>query len=383
MLIRFFSFFYFFDTILMFFAVIVYCIINILMTSSKLCMISYAHIWKEENMNKQKLSLIMITLLFVLSGCDEQSAQLPAQVTINEYEPKLYETIEIIRGDLAPVLELTLEARDLEKLSYFPRYDAMEIDQVYVQVGDIVTAGDVLISFKSGDIEKQIESYQAQLDQQQLLLDHYVNLSAIDTTTDYSKDIEQMKADMEVSRLYIEGLNAKLDSYSIVAEGDGMVTAIADIVNFNIVNSNDNLITVVYDDGEYYATTSDDYEFVVGDIYAATYGVADYEMELVNITEDGKDVNGNVIKTLCFREVGNEEELPGVSMMNMTINKGEMKNVIYVPDSVIKEIDGKYHVYTLDENQCKHAVYVKTGISVDGYTVIEEGLTEGDKVVVK
>lgn len=334
-------------------------------------------------MKKQKLSLIMITLLFVLSGCDEQSAQLPAQVTINEYEPKLYETIEIIRGDLAPVLELTLEARDLEKLSYFPRYDAMEIDQVYVQVGDIVTAGDVLISFKSGDIEKQIESYQAQLDQQQLLLDHYVNLSAIDTTTDYSKDIEQLKADMEVSRLYIEGLNAKLDSYSIVAEGDGMVTAIADIVNFNIVNSNDNLITVVYDDGEYYATTSDDYEFVVGDIYAATYGVADYEMELVNITEDGKDVNGNVIKTLCFREVGNEEELPGVSMMNMTINKGEMKNVIYVPDSVIKEIDGKYHVYTLDENQCKHAVYVKTGISVDGYTVIEEGLTEGDKVVVK
>lgn len=334
-------------------------------------------------MNKRRISIIMIMILCALTGCGKHSAQIPAQVTINEYEPKLYETLEIVRGDLAPVLELTLEARDLEKISYFPRYDEMEIDQVYVHVGDIVSAGDVLISFKSGDIEAQIESYHAQLEQQQLLLDHYVNLSGIDTAIDYSEAIEQLKADMEVSRLYIEGLNAKLDSYSIVAEGDGMVTAISDIVNFEEVNSRDNLITVVYDEGEYYATTTDDYEFVVGNIYESTYGVANYEMELISITEDGKDASGATVRTLCFRAVRSDEEIPGVSMMDMTISKGEMKNVIYVPDNIIEEVDGKYHVYTLDDNQCRHATYVALGVSVDGYTVITEGLVEGDKVVIK
>ena len=334
-------------------------------------------------MKRKNKVLIMTIILSVLSGCADERKQIPAQVTVNEYEPKIYETMEIKKGDLAPVLELTLEARDLEKKSYFPRYDEMEINQVYVEVGDIVSDGDVLVSFKSGDIETQIESYQEQLEQQQLLLDHYVNLSSIDTATDYSKDIEQLKADMEVSRLYIDGLNAKLDSYSIVAEGDGMITAIDDIVNFKTVNSNDNLITVVYDDGEYFTTTSDDYNFVIGDTYSAKYGVADYEMELISITEEGKDADGQIIKTLCFRAVGSDEELPGVSMMNMTISKGEMKNVICVPNNIIKEVDGKYHVYTLDENQCKHAVYVKLGVSVDGYTVITEGLEEGDKVVVK
>lgn len=334
-------------------------------------------------MNKKNRFLILTTILCLLSGCGDKNMKIPAQVTINEYEQKVYEIFDVVKGDLQPVLELTLEAKDMENVSYFSRYDEMKINQVYVEVGDIVSRGDVLISFKSGDIEAQIDSYEAQLEQQQLLLDHYENLATIDAGTDYSKDIEMLKEDIEVSRLYIEGLNAKLDSYSIVAEGDGMVSYLSDILDYGTVNSNDNLVTVVYDDGEYFATTSDDYNFVVGDIYTGTYGVAEYDMELVGITEEGKDAEGNVIKSLCFKAVMEDGALPGVSMMFMTVSKGEMKDVIYVPNNSVKELDGKYIVYLLDDNNCKQAVYVKTGVSMDGYTVITEGLSEGDRVVIK
>ncbi len=332
---------------------------------------------------KKRIAMLMLGIIGLLTGCGSEDTQISAQVTVKEYESKVYETMEIVRGDLAPVLELNLEARDLEKISYYPRYDEMEINQVYVQVGDIVSKGDILISFKSGSIEEQIDSYEAQLVQQQLLLDHYTNLSAIDLTSDYTQLISQLKSDMEVTSLYIDGLNAKLDSYNIVAQGDGMVTSLSDVVNLNTVNSSDNLITVTYDDGEYFATTADDYDFVVGDVYYAEYAVAGYDMELIEIIEEGKDENGNPVRTLCFKSVGNDEELPGVSTMKMIISKGEMKDVIYIPQKIVEETDEGNYVYILDENNCKQAVYVETGISVDGYVVITEGLSVGDRVVTK
>lgn len=39
-------------------------------------------------------------------------------------------------------------------------------------------------------------------------------------------------------------------------------------------------------------------------------------------------------------------------------------------------------VYVLDEDGFRHGVQVQTGATIDGYTVIEDGLKEGDKVVI-
>ena len=38
--------------------------------------------------------------------------------------------------------------------------------------------------------------------------------------------------------------------------------------------------------------------------------------------------------------------------------------------------------YVLDEDGFRHGVQVQTGATIDGYTVIEDGLKEGDKVVI-
>ena len=86
-------------------------------------------------MNKKNKFLILTTILCLLSGCGDKNMKIPAQVTINEYEQKVYETFDVVKGDLKPVLELTLEAKDMENVSYFSRYDEMKINQVCVEVG--------------------------------------------------------------------------------------------------------------------------------------------------------------------------------------------------------------------------------------------------------
>ena len=43
-------------------------------------------------------------------------------------------------------------------------------------VGDHVKKGDILVAFKSGEIQKKIEDYSGQISQNKLLAEHYLSL---------------------------------------------------------------------------------------------------------------------------------------------------------------------------------------------------------------
>lgn len=330
-------------------------------------------------MKKLVLFCMLGMCAVALPGCGDKNKQKREEVYISEYEKITYETTEVVKGDIVPVLSLDLECDSFERKNYFPIQDEMEVEQVYVTEGDVVKEGDVLISFKSGDIDDQISGYEDTLGQQKLLLDHYTNLSLIDTNTDYTEQINMLKADMEVTSLYISELEAKLASYSIVAEGQGTILSISDYLELGPVNSNDNIITVIYGTGDYYATTTDDYQFEIGKIYEATYAKSVYSLELVSV-EDAVDESGNKVQNLHFAiAMGGVTE---VSRMTMDINKPALKNVLYVPSECVFNVDEEYYAYTIDENGFREAVPITIGESIDGMTIIESGLSEGDKVVI-
>lgn len=330
-------------------------------------------------MKKIGLACLLLVGVLGITGCSDIEKHRREEVYISEYEKITYETTEVERGDIIPTLQLDVVCDTFERKNYYPVHDEMEVDQVYVTEGDAVTEGDVLISFKSGDIEEQISGYEDTLAQQQLLLEHYTNLAIIDTATDYTEQISMLKSDMEVTSLYISELQAKLDSYSIVAEAQGTVMAISDYLEYGIVNSNDNVITVIYGTGDYYGSTTDDYEFQVGEIYEATYAKSVYSLELISV-EETTDEDGNTVTNLHFAiAMGGVTE---VEKMSMVIDKPTLSGVLYVPEDAVFEIEDKYYVYTIDENGFREAVPVTIGQTVDNKTIIETGLNEGDKVVI-
>ena len=47
------------------------------------------------------------------------------------------------------------------------------------------------------------------------------------------------------------------------------------------------------------------------------------------------------------------------------------------------EKDGRYFVYTLDENGYRQAVWISVGDQVGDYRIITEGLKSGDEVVLQ
>lgn len=329
-------------------------------------------------MKKSLVGIIICSLgcSLLLAGCGKANQGKRADIRISEYEKITYETVSVERGDIVPTLTIEVTSDTFQRKNYFPRQDEMEVDQIYVTEGDMVSAGQTLVSFKSGDISEQITGYENQLAEDQLLIDHYTKLMEIDSEQDYTEAIKTLKQDMEVCGLYISELNAKLESYNIKAEGQGTVIMVSDLLDYGVVNSGDNVLTLIYGTGEYYATTTDDYDFKVDEIYEAAYANSTYSLRLVSIEE----LEGEEGRKLNFAMA--IDGVTGVEKMTMTLNKPALKDVLYVPEDCVFSVDETTYVYTLDENGFREAIEVTVGQTIEGMTVIETGLGEGEKVVI-
>lgn len=333
-----------------------------------------------KGIRKTYKGLMSVLFVLVLTGCGSRERIEKARVTVGEYEKVAYEVVEVERGDITPVLSLKLTADSFQTKSYYSLYDEMEVDSVSVSVGDEIKPGDVLISFKSGNVDAQIDQYQSQVEQNNLLIEHYTKLSQLDSSVDYSEDLKRLEEDTRVAKLYIQELQARLDSYNICAEDYGSVYLLSDMLDYGVVGTSNNLITVIYRNNRFTTETTDDYAFEVGQTYVATYGVAEYELILTDIEENGKDVNGNVVRKLIFE--GKEgTNFSSRDKLTLTVNKPAIEDVIYVPKNCVFEIDEEYYVYLLDENGFREAVNVEIGDAMDEYMVIQSGLNEGDRVV--
>ncbi len=329
-------------------------------------------------MKKSLVGIIICSLgcSLLLTGCGKANQGKRADIRISEYEKITYETVSVERGDIVPTLTLEVTSDTFQRKNYFPRQDEMEVDQIYVTEGDMVTEGQTLVSFKAGDISEQITGYENQRTEDQLLIDHYTKLMEIDSEQDYTETIKTLKQDMEVCSLYIQELNAKLSSYSIKAEGNGTVIMVSDLLDYGVVNSGDNVLTLIYGTGEYYATTTDDFDFKVDGIYEASYANSTYSLRLVSIEEPEGEEGRKLNFTMAI------DGVTGVEKMTMVLNKPALKDVLYVPEDCVFSVDEATYVYTLDENGFREAIEVTVGQTIEGMTVIETGLSEGEKVVI-
>jgi len=331
-------------------------------------------------MKKRQIQTVIVASMLLLTGCGKTNAYDKSKVTIPEYERYQYETYVVERGNFVPELTVDISAEKFEKKSYWPIYDNMEVNNVYVSAGDHVDAGEVLIDFKSGDIQDQIDSYLEQIGEQQLLLEHYNNLKELDTETDYTETIERLQESISVNSLYVNELRAKLSSYSVIAETDGTVYNVANGLEYSTVDTNVSLITVIYGNDTFTTVTSENFDFKEGDVYYAKYGAATYEMILTAIEETGKDADGNIKRKLTFMPSENTD-VGYRDTLSVTFKRDELKNVIYVPKNCVVEYNNKSYVFVIDENGFRNVKEVVCGDVILDNVVITSGLTDGELVV--
>lgn len=332
-------------------------------------------------MQKRKM-LCLLGSMLVLSatGCGKKAATMDeANVQLTEYVKMEYETELVKKGDMTPEITLKLTANAFEKESYRPFKDELKVEQVNCVRGDAVKAGDVLVTFSSGDIEEQISAYVTRIEEDYLLIEHYKKLAEIDPDTDYSVLIDDVNRDLAVQSLYKKEAEANLSNYRIVAKGNGVVTQVSELLSYGIVNSSDMVLSVIYGDGGYSVTTTEDISFLAeGKVYEATYGNASFEFVLERI----EDTDQETAKTLYFSLAGDENRILDYSSLNMTLQKPTLQNVLYVPERAVFSVDEQNYVYVMNENGFREGRKITILTVVNGNVIISEGLLEGERVVI-
>lgn len=336
-------------------------------------------------LRKSKKFCLMAGIAFfsvAFAGCGGEEHYEKPKTAIEEYQPWAYDTAEVVRGDIEPVVELKLKATENERKTYFPQLDEMEVESINVSVGDAVSKGTVMVTFKAGDLEEKIEQYKTRLEEDELLIDHYGRLAEIDKNTDYSEDIKLIKDDINICKLYIQEFEARLEGYNIVAEGDGIVMEISQLLYYGVVGSQNGIVTVKYGTGEFVASTEDSFDFKEGDVFEATYASAVIDVQLTRIETDEEGEDGSVMQKLYFQAMKDIGSVVSYDTVYLNIRKNVIKNVLYVPEEALVQVGTKYYVYTMDDRNMRHGVEVTIGDTENGYTVIKSGLSEGDKVVI-
>lgn len=331
---------------------------------------------------RKSISCVLSGMLaaMLLAGCGGNYNTGKPQITVDAYSMRAYETTTVQKGDIAPVLSLNLQPDEYTTTNYRLESENDEIDKINVSVGDKVNAGDVMVSFKSEDIQDLIDTYETQKSDNELLIEHYMKLMEIDSSQDYTAEIESLREDTEIASLYLEEQNEKLSEYNLIAEKSGTVTFVSDNLQWGYAPAQETLVTVASGSSNYTADTDDDYDFVIGETYQAEFGIATYDMKLVEITEYVDAATGKDMRTLLFEPLSDMTGLSESDTIVLEIHKPVIENVVYVDKNAVFSVEDKQYVYLVNEEGYRVAKEVTQGTVVDDVVIIESGLEGGEQV---
>jgi cobalt-zinc-cadmium efflux system membrane fusion protein len=98
------------------------------------------------------------------------------------------------------------------------------------------------------------------------------------------------------------------------------------------------------------------------------------------------DLVDEKLRTVKIRvEVANEKGYlkPNMYIQGKIENRGEQKSILAVPEEAVQNLEGEKAVFILEEGDVFAVRHVTLGNRVGNYRIIAQGLTEGDRVVVR
>ncbi len=324
------------------------------------------------------LQLSGIMLVMILSGCSHQETEQIKEIKKTPYQRISYETVTVQRGDIEPILNLTLEPEIVETIDYTVNEEDLELDEILVDVGDQVHKGQQLVTFEAEEIRKSIEKYQNEVEEKRLLLEHYVHLADVERKKDHEFEVAKLADDVELAKLSLQEQVERLQKCSIYAEKDGTISYISKILMDGYVTPTVCMLTEVCGKGNYISETGDDYQFNIGDVYPATNGTTECEMKITDITD-----TDTATRQIVFEPTSDYIDTSDQSAYTITIQKPILKDIVYVRSIAVQEKDGKEFVYVVTEDGFLEAVYVQTGLEADGQIEIKSGLSGGEEVALK
>jgi len=327
---------------------------------------------------KKLFALLLLALALV--GCSDKESSELVDIQRDIYQKNEYKTVMVQKGDINPTMNLILKPIDVEEIKYSVNEEDLEVEDVFVDVGDRVKAGQTLITFKSEDLKKSIDKYSSEVVKKELLLSHYKRVNNIDLKDrdeKYGVILKELEDDVALAKLYLEEEEERYSACQIIAKEDGVITYLSKSVLNGVVDPEQTLLIENCGRNIYEAETNDRFDVKIGDIYIAEDGDSAIEMKIVDIKDDSDG-----LRKIDFEAVDEAVSIAS-SSLEMQIDKGGLSNAIYVDKSAINKKDDLLFVFVVEKDGFLRPTYVEIGDELGNYIVITRGLEGSEEVAVK
>lgn len=391
-----------------------------------------------------KRLFLLITLLILLAACANTPteprrvdlAAEPTPIPTAVLPPKPTYTVE--RGQV--VYQIDFAGRigpALEQILAFPR-DGV-VAEVFVQRGDMVTAGDVLATLDTLALQEELLTAQAELDiaqnrvaalekQQQaaqqraalqrdlaqLELDFAIAQGGAAPSPSQQLEISRrtialqlaqltvdeleigidplLLADIEEAKLRVEALNEALASNDLIAPFDGQITSFSVAPEQRVVAGN--RVGLIADTTlvEVQATLIESQLLEMGENMAAIITAADRPGESFpafvrrlpppyGSPGSNQDVAEDDLSTrIAFANADDAAQFSAGDRVRVNIFLEERDDALWLPPAALREFNGRQFV-VIQQDGGERRVDVVLGIEGDGRVEIVSGVDEGDVIV--
>lgn len=328
---------------------------------------------------KKVASILLVTAMTTtcFTGCAKGfDTQINVVHELNE--TKAYETAIVEKGMVSANYSFSLKMQGYKKKNYNVSTYGSVVDEILVTEGDFVHAGDVLIRFKSQEAIENKVDYEAKIEENKLLIEHYKNLMKADKNLDYKDEIEILEDDNVLNELYIKQYETQIAFNEIKAETDSYVTYIYPFMHWGIEPSTVLAMTIAGSD-IFVATFEDEYEFKVGDVYKASYNkTMTYEVTVESVGE-----NEDGLHEVTFRSKDKDIMITGGELLTIDIlDDNAAIDACYIEKKYLYTNKEDTFVYILDDKGQLSVRNVVVDRIVNDIVAITSGVSEGEKVAI-
>lgn len=330
-----------------------------------------------EKSNLKKIFSLLFLALFVIISCGKKS------------EEKEYEVMTVEKGDISLSTEKTGQVVSDNAISVYTTA-SQRVEKVYFKAGDNVKKGDVVVTFYPVDKNETIRKIEMKRLEVQKYQRNVRNAEELVKIGGESKvNLSDARISLQTAQLELATLQEDLSliKSEITSPVDGVITEMTadedyrvntETTLFKVSDTRNMKVEVSLSDsqiknievGQRAEITSDalpEGEKVEGTVSAIS-GVASKSSSLDE---------SNTTVTIKFTDPKNLR--PGATI-NAIIYYKESKDVIKVPYSAVLNENGKYYLFTVNNNKVSKKE-IKVGTNDDSYYEIVSGLSVGDKII--
>lgn len=347
---------------------------------------------------------LLAALSFLLSGCLPEEEVLPDAPVIKTAEIANYKEVEVIRGDIidSVTIDCVYTALFTEDLKF--SISQVPIVNLYIKEGDWVNKGEVLAELEMEDTKKQLEEYRESLgllnlklenqqELKQLTVSNKNRLKEIEGYTNvienlytgeiavYDNEIQNIKDSMYIMEKRLNAEQEELENHRIIADMDGVVSYAATFNKGDISNKDLTYITLYHPDKMLFLTEGSNADKLSPGM-KVTVAIASKEVEAEVVDFDNIELEG-MAQGVYLKIYNKEENLQINDRGKITLILNQVKDVLYLPISVVHKENGKSIVYIEDEDGFKSIREIETGFMADRKVEILSGLKEGDSVILQ